>query len=105
MSDNFWTVIEAQLIELRTAKTADDVVRILSLERNPHGPGVAAGDADGFFAGGGGDGSVWAALADAGWSTVWRKASYYWAMQAPNGDLITYVEGDIYRGDRRLAGE
>lgn len=95
---NFWEVIESQLRELGTASTADDVIRILSNERNPLGGGSAG---DGFFAGSGGDGSVEGALFDAGWTHVWSEASYYWCMRAPNGDLITYVEGDIYRGNQR----
>lgn len=86
--DSFWAAIEAQLEELKSAGTADDVIRILS-------PG---GVADGFFAGGGGDGSVESSLSVAGWEHLWRRAEYYWAMRAPNGDVITYVEGDVYRG-------
>ena len=89
--DGFWAQIEAQLAELKQAATADDVIRILG-----GAEGASAGDA--FFAGSGGDDSVEDALSEAGWTHVWRKAHYYWAMQAPNGDGITYVEGDIYRG-------
>lgn len=106
--DGFWAVIDAQLEELKTAETADDVLRILAVDRDPyytvlgdtecHGPGNPA---HGFFAGGGGDGSVQASLAEAGWVTIWAEASYYYAMRAPCGDAITYVEGDIYRGDSR----
>lgn len=101
MADNFWTVVAEQLDELRTAGTADDVVRILSKERNPYGHESIA--ADGFFAGSGGDGTVWESLFDAGWRTRWMDAGYYWSAEAPNGDRITYVEGDIYRGDQRAS--
>jgi hypothetical protein len=93
--DKFWETVDAQLAELRSAKSADDVLRILSLERNPYGPGSASGD--GFFAGGDG-GEMLEALADAGWSLEWIEADYHWRMRAPNGDKIKYVEGDIYRG-------
>lgn len=103
MVDNFWAVIEAQLNELGAAATADDVLRILSLERNPYGSDNADGAADGFFAGSGGDGSVLEVLRDAGWSVVWSQASYYYVAEAPNSDRITYIEGDIYRGDKRGA--
>lgn len=34
MADKFWEIIAAQIAELKSAKTADDVVRILSDERN-----------------------------------------------------------------------
>lgn len=87
--DPFWAAIEAQLEELKTAVTAEDVIRILG-----GAEGASAGDA--FFAGGGGDGRVDESLEEAGWSYVWREAHYYWAMRAPNGGGITYVEGDIY---------
>lgn len=98
--DNFWKTVEAQLAELRTAQNADDVLRILDRERNPYGPdhGVAG---DGFFAGSGGDDSLWDALTDAGWTQVWAEAVYYYVMKAPDGSMITYIEGDVYRGDKR----
>lgn len=98
MTDAFWAAIAAQLEELRTAKTADDVIRIC-----PAVPGLS-GNADGFFAGSGGDGSVESSLADAGWQNTWRNADYYWVMRAPNGDKITYVEGDIFKGDQKIVG-
>lgn len=92
--DEFWATIDKQLTELERAKTADDVIRVL-------GGAAGASSGDAFFAGSGGDRSVEDALDRAGWSYVWRQASYYWAMCAPNGDGITYVEGDVYRGIQR----
>lgn len=88
---DFWARIDAQIESLKTAKSPDDVIRIL-------GGSEEASSGDAFFGGSGGDQSVEGALAEAGWSHVWREAHYYWAMRAPNGDGITYVEGDIYRG-------
>lgn len=99
MIDEFWAAVKAQLAELESAKSADDVIRILSNETNPLGPGSSAGD--GFFAGSGGDDSVWDALYEAGWTQVWAEAAYFYVMRAPDGSMITYIEGDIYRGDRR----
>lgn len=96
---DFWDVIAGQVRELRTAATADDVIRILATERNPYGdPSITSAEA--FFAGSGGDESVMGALAEAGWSAVWTEASYHWAMRAPDGSVITYIEGDIYRGNQ-----
>lgn len=95
MTDAFWAAIAAQLEELRTAQTADDVVRILA------SPGCVG---DGFFGGSGGDDSVEDALSAAGWHHTWRNAHYYWVMRAPNGDKITYVEGDIFKGDQKIVG-
>lgn len=99
MPDTFWTAVREQLAELRAAATADDVIRILSHERNPYGSVEGAGD--GYFAGSGGDDTVWDALDDAGWSQVWSQAAYFYVMQAPDGSKVTYIEGDIYRGDKR----
>lgn len=93
----FWAAVDRQLKELETAATADDVVRIL-------GGSEQASSGDAFFAGSGGDGSVEDALDKAGWTHVWRRAPYYWAMKSPSGDGITYVEGDIYRGIQKAQG-
>jgi hypothetical protein len=100
MTDGFWAAVEAQLAELRTATSADDVLRILAPEHNPYGADSASGE--GFFAGSGGDDSMQEALEAAGWHLTWAEASYYYVIQAPNGDLITYVEGDVYRGDQAI---
>ncbi|MFD6470799.1 hypothetical protein [Streptomyces goshikiensis] len=101
MSERFWTAVAEQLAELESARSAEDVLRILSHDRNPYGPdrGGRAGDA--YFAGSGGDRTVNEALRTAGWTTVWAEAPYYYVKRAPDGSLITYIEGDIYRGDRR----
>ncbi|MYR95485.1 MULTISPECIES: hypothetical protein [unclassified Streptomyces] len=94
MSKKFWEMIATQLDALESAQSADDVLRILRVV-----PGVSAGD--GFFEGSGGDRTVWDSLRKAGWVQIWAKAAYYYAMRAPDGSAITYIEGDIYRGDRR----
>jgi hypothetical protein len=84
------------LDELSRARTADDVLRILARRDGDAGCG------DAFFAGSGGDGTVWEALTAAGWTVTWAEADYYYVIRAPNGDLVTYCEGDIYRGDQAL---
>jgi hypothetical protein len=92
VSNEFWAKIEAQLEQLKTAKTADDVLRIL--------PGRSPGE--GFFEGGGGDDGVDESLYEAGWQYVWSEANYYWCMKSPDGtSFITYVEGDIYPTNTR----
>src|SRR5205823_4439040 len=92
MTDAFWEVVDAQLKELESARNATDVIRILSQERNPLGPGASSAPA--FFAGSGGDDTVAGALSVAGWDFVWSVASYYYCMRAPDGSVITYIEGD-----------
>lgn len=94
MIDAFWETIDEQLSDLASAKTVDDVIGIL-------GGSAEASSGDAFFAGSGGDGSIASALREAGWLYVWREADYHWSMRAPNGDGITYVEGDVYRGIQR----
>lgn len=99
MPDNFWAAITAQLNEIKTARTADDVIGILNRYGSP-----SAGDA--FFAGSGGDDCLWDALDDAGWEQVWSslkpgEGHCFYVMRAPYGDLPTYIEGDVYRGDTR----
>jgi hypothetical protein len=98
--DTFWATIDKQLEEASTAATAEDVLRIFATAGNPYGDPHISG-APGFFAGGGGDGSLRNALANAGWRTVWAEASYHWAMRAPDGTGITYIEGDLYPGTGR----
>lgn len=98
MSTGFWAVIDAQLTQLRTAKSADEVIAILATDREE---GVSSGD--GFFAGSGGDETVLGALRDAGWKVRWIEADYYWCAVAPDGSLVSYVEGDVYRGDSQHA--
>jgi hypothetical protein len=95
--NGFWAAVAAQLTELQTAYTAADVCRILAVEANPYGSTlVAESNADGFFAGSGGDDTVLNSLYVAGWRVVEYEADYHWTAEAPNGDRIEYVEGDIY---------
>jgi hypothetical protein len=86
--DGFWAAIDAQLAQLRTAATVDQALAIC--------PGGSQGQ--GFFAGGDGDDFMGALLA-AGWTITDCEASYFWAMKAPDGGLLSYVEGDLYRGN------
>ncbi len=91
---NFWQVIDRQIAELRQARSAADVLRILATADNPYGdPHISSAPA--FFAGSGGDETVMDALLTAGWRVTWEKASYWYAMTAPDGSAITYTEGDI----------
>lgn len=91
----FWTAIDELCNRLEKAKTAAEVVAILN---DYHEPSVG----DAFFEGSGGDRSVREALDEAGWTVVWSEASYHYAMRAPDGSLLTYVEGDVYLGDRHV---
>jgi hypothetical protein len=94
-NDPFWVNVDACLDSLATARTSDAVISILS----NHFPERSAGDA--FFGGSGGDRQLWDSLKLAGWTKVWAEASYHYVAKSSAGELITYIEGDVYRGDRR----
>jgi hypothetical protein len=85
--DSFWAAIEQQLAAAQSARSAADVLRIFA------SPGH---NSPGFFGGSGGDDALDDALYAAGWTYAWSEASYHWAMRAPDGSGITYVEGDIF---------
>jgi hypothetical protein len=91
--NDFWAMITTQLDRLESAKTADEVIDILNADGPP-----SVGDA--FFHGSGGNGTMRESLTEAGWVVTWSKAPYYWVMRAPDGSMVTYVEGDVYKGDR-----
>lgn len=95
MPDQFWQNIAGQLERLEHATSAAQVFEVC-----PPIPGTSAPNAQGFFEGGGGDTLPIEPLVAAGWKTVEWRARYWWAMRAPNGDIVTYIEGDLYLGDR-----
>lgn len=86
----FWEVIDATLVQLRAATSADAV-----LELCPQIPDVSCGD--GFWEGGYDEFAD--ALIDAGWRFTWSKAPYHFVMRAPDGSQIYYIEGDLIRGN------
>ena len=106
--DAFWAAIDAQLANLSKATTVDDVPPVC-----PHVPDLSSGN--GWFGGNGGD--MWEALVMAGWRLVASEADYYWCMAAPSpgpeleggvrppgDDLLSYVEGDLYRDNQLVKG-
>lgn len=78
--------------------TADGVIAIL----NTFEP-KSSGDA--FIDGTGSDLTLEEVLMKAGWRTVWAEADYYYVSRSKTGEMLTYVEGDVYRGDVALKGE
>lgn len=94
-SDPFWQGIDAQLDRIisekpQTFKALNEII--------PGAPSLSAAPA--FFAGSGGDRTVMSALGRAGWKLGSMEASYYYTMVSPTGEKITYIEGDIYPGDK-----
>lgn len=110
----FWQQIGHQLDRIATeAPDTFDKVRAILLDpaydqivkdvnrnfRITFGPDAA------FFAGSGGDRTLFHALYRAGWSVITMEASYYYVMRhETTGEALTYIEGDVVRGDQ-IGGE
>ncbi|MCK0441278.1 hypothetical protein MUG78_17910 [Gordonia alkaliphila] len=114
VTDPFWESVRQCGTAVRAAGTVDSAISAFNNHfplsdsgsgrvcRPPATAEIAVdSDADAFFAGSGGDDTVWEMLEDAGWKIIWSEADYFFVAQSPEGDCLTYIEGDIYRGDRR----
>lgn len=96
--DEFWSAIDAQLDRIIRDKpsTVDGVLLVLGRRQD------ASGQVSGFFAGSGGDRSLFGALLAAGWELQWSQASYYYAVRhRASGEWLTYIEGDVLGGNHR----
>lgn len=94
--DTYWTDYDATLRRVATERPATfaDLKPILDAFQPP-----SSGDA--FFPGGGDD-DLMGALTAAGWVVIWARASYFYAARHPDsGAVLTYIEGDVYEGNRR----
>lgn len=81
---------------LRWAGRKKSVDELLALLPSTYGIG------HGFWMGDGGD--LFDVLTSAGWRCVQVEADYYWCLESPastgeQADLVSYVEGDLYRGN------
>lgn len=92
--DGFWEGIDAQLDEIAVSGATFDAVRAVL------GGGEDANSA--FFGGSGGDRTLQSALRRAGWVFVKGDAIYYVMQHEESGELLTYVEGDVLRGDQYI---
>lgn len=92
-ADDYWTNYDACLDRVLAGLTADELIRTC----NEH---YAKSVGNAFFPGGG-NRDMLGTLMESGWSTVWVRAEYYFAAKDRNGDAVTYVEGDLYRGNQR----
>ena len=94
--DMFWKNVDDQLnhIERDKPNTAQGVFDIMNQYASP-----SAGKA--FFPGSGGDRELADSLRAAGWKMLQYEAAYYYAMQHPaTGEIITYIEGDVDKGNQ-----
>lgn len=95
--DAFWKNVDECMDAVEQASTVDEVITILKRHFQP-----SAGEA--FFGGSGGDRQMYEALMTAGWTILWSEADYWFVAQDKQGNLLTYTEGDVSRGDGRPAG-
>ncbi|MFT7021357.1 MAG: hypothetical protein ACJA07_000434 [Rhodococcus sp. (in: high G+C Gram-positive bacteria)] len=94
MADAFWKNVDNSLNQIATATTVNAVIDTL----NEH---FEKSSGDAFFGGSGGDRQLYETLMAAGWTIVWSEAVYYFAAKDTAGNVLTYVEGDVYRGDQK----
>lgn len=104
MSNSFWAAIDDTLdrIEAERPETFDGVAAALDNETVRAYSGIFNADQS-FFGGSGGDRSLWSALRRAGWVRTWVDADYYYVARHPvSGEVLTYCEGDVIRGDQSV---
>lgn len=91
--DAYWKQYQLTLdrIEKEKPQTFDGVKAILDQFEPP-----SSGEA--FFPGGA-DETLGDSLSKAGWHIDWREGDYLWLGTSQTGELISYVEGDLYRGN------
>jgi hypothetical protein len=83
----------ARIVEEKP-QTVDELKAILD-GFTPPSSGIA------FFPGGA-DETLGEAMHLAGWVIDWREGDYLWVGRSKTGEVLTHVEGDIYRGDATL---
>lgn len=108
ITDNFWRTIDTicDRIEAEKPATFDAVKAVLDASPTATYPGpfFANTPDSSFFGDGGGDRSLLGSLIEAGWVVTWQDAWYYYVARHPvTGEQLTYVEGDVLRGDQHLA--
>jgi len=109
-NNTFWEAVADCGRRIRKTRTVDEAITALQeCFPNPNFPNhpdnaaepYADPGADAFFPGGGGDDGFYDMLDDAGWKIVWADADYFFVAHDHHGQPLTYIEGDVYRGDRR----
>lgn len=91
--DAYWQQYDETLDRVATCRTVQAVFDVLN-ETYP----ASSGDA---FHPGGGDRDLLSVL-EAGWRVVWMVAPYHYSLDQPDGqDRLTYIEGDVLRGDEK----
>jgi hypothetical protein len=93
--DSYWDNVTAGLDEVaKDGGTVEDVMRILKAH-------FGSSSTEAFCDGSGGDRSLYGVLMyeRSDWTVVWSEADYYWCAKDANGDKLSYIEGDVERGN------
>lgn len=94
--DSYWKNYDRTLARVVEEKPQDmDALKAILDSFEPPSSGEA------FFPGGA-DETLAEALRKAGWSISYREGDYLWVGTSRSGEKVTYVEGDLYRGDVSL---
>lgn len=90
---DYWERYDATLARIVNEKPHTmEALKLILDAFEPPSSGVA------FFPGGA-DETLADALSWADWRVEFREGDYVWVAKSPTGELITYVEGDVYEGD------
>ncbi len=98
--DGYWRHLDRALDQVRDeGSTVDDVIRILLSYFGPSSTEAFCAD--------GGDRSLAGVLFTEryDWSIVWCDADYYWCGKDSAGNLLSYIEGDVERGNAKSRKE
>lgn len=98
--DTYWNQLatEREVLAQRKPSTSAEVVAILK----EHDPMSVELTEDAFYSGANDGGSLAEDLEPAGWGYAWSESDCYYVLRHEGtGDSLTYIEGDVYAGDRR----
>lgn len=93
--DAYWDNVTTALDKIRdNGDTVDAVMTILKEH-------FAPSSTEAFCDGSGGDRGLIDVLTSerTDWELVWYDANYYWCVQDAAGDRLSYIEGDVERGN------
>lgn len=90
---SFWSHLTHQTTTMRHAHSVSEVLQTFRGTDHPSDAG------DGFYDGDAG--TLWGALVGAGWTPSWSTDAHCWCLIAPTGEPLTFIDGELYRGDLR----
>lgn len=88
--DTFWQEVDDYLVQASMMTTARDLIALTNTYWGP-----VSGDA--FFPGSGGDNQLIDVLIESKhWTFEDIEADYYWTARGADGQILEYIEGDLY---------